>query len=119
MQRIQGMVKIYILLITEKVAHRAAHQSRAQRSESRLERRSMGAGECRLFCRRHNIPPGIAGGFRTTKRRRRKEDFLIPIWVFNNIDKVVQSFSKSARPHDNAVEESFFASMEREEIYRA
>ena len=34
------------------------------------------------------------------------------------INKVVQSFSKSSRPHDNAVAESFFASMKREEIYR-
>ena len=32
--------------------------------------------------------------------------------------KVVQSFSKSGRPHDNAVAESFFASIKREEIYR-
>lgn len=34
------------------------------------------------------------------------------------LNKVVQSFSKSSRPHDNAVAESFFASMKREEIYR-
>lgn len=34
------------------------------------------------------------------------------------MNKVVQSFSKSGRPHDNAVAESFFASMKREEIYR-
>ena len=33
-------------------------------------------------------------------------------------NKVVQSFSKSGRPHDNAVAESFFSSMKREEIYR-
>ena len=34
------------------------------------------------------------------------------------MNKVIQSFSKSGRPHDNAVAESFFASMKREEIYR-
>lgn len=34
------------------------------------------------------------------------------------MNKVVQLFSKSGRPHDNAVAESFFASMKREEIYR-
>lgn len=34
------------------------------------------------------------------------------------MNKVVQSFSKSGRPHDNAVAESFFASLKREEIYR-
>ena len=34
------------------------------------------------------------------------------------MNKVVQSFSKSGRPHDNAVAESFFASMKREEVYR-
>lgn len=34
------------------------------------------------------------------------------------MNKVVQSFSKSGRPYDNAVAESFFASMKREEIYR-
>lgn len=34
------------------------------------------------------------------------------------MNKVVQSFSKSGCPHDNAVAESFFASMKREEIYR-
>lgn len=34
------------------------------------------------------------------------------------MNKIVQSFSKSGRPHDNAVAESFFASMKREEIYR-
>ena len=34
------------------------------------------------------------------------------------MNKVVQSFSKSGRPHDNAVAESFFASMKRQEIYR-
>lgn len=34
------------------------------------------------------------------------------------MNKVVQSFSKSGSPHDNAVAESFFASMKREEVYR-
>ena len=34
------------------------------------------------------------------------------------MNKVVQTFSKSGRPQDNAVAESFFASMKREEIYR-
>ena len=34
------------------------------------------------------------------------------------MNKVVQSFSKSGCPHDNAATESFFASMKREEIYR-
>ena len=34
------------------------------------------------------------------------------------MNKVVQSFSKSGQPYDNAVMESFFASMKREEIYR-
>lgn len=34
------------------------------------------------------------------------------------MNKIVQSFSKSGSPHDNAVAESFFASMKREEIYR-
>jgi len=33
------------------------------------------------------------------------------------MNKVVQSFSKSGQPHDNAVAESFFASMKREELY--
>ena len=31
---------------------------------------------------------------------------------------VVQSFSNSGRPHDNAVAESFFASFKKEELYR-
>ena len=31
---------------------------------------------------------------------------------------VEQSFSKSGRPHDNAVAEAFFASLKREELYR-
>ena len=34
------------------------------------------------------------------------------------MNKDVQSFSDPGRPHDNAVMESFFASMKREEIYR-
>lgn len=34
------------------------------------------------------------------------------------MNKIVQSFSKSGSPHDNAVAESFFASIKREEIYR-
>ena len=34
------------------------------------------------------------------------------------MNKAVQSFSKSGRPHDNAVAESFFASMKREGIYQ-
>ena len=39
-------------------------------------------------------------------------------WKLLRMNKVAQSFSKSGRPHDNAVAESFFASMKREEIYR-
>ena len=31
---------------------------------------------------------------------------------------VVQSFSNSGKPHDNAVAESFFASFKKEELYR-
>ena len=31
---------------------------------------------------------------------------------------VVQFFSNSGRPHDNAVEESFFATLKKEELYR-
>lgn len=31
---------------------------------------------------------------------------------------VVQSFSNSGKPHDNAVAESFFASLKKEELYR-
>lgn len=34
------------------------------------------------------------------------------------MNKGAQSFSKSGQSHDNAVMESFFASMKREEIYR-
>ena len=35
-----------------------------------------------------------------------------------HLNKVVQSFSNSGRPHDNAVAEAFFANMKREELYR-
>jgi transposase InsO family protein len=35
-----------------------------------------------------------------------------------HVNKVVQSFSNSGRPHDNAVAEAFFASLKREELYR-
>ena len=31
---------------------------------------------------------------------------------------MVQSFSNSGKPHDNAVAESFFASLKKEELYR-
>ena len=34
------------------------------------------------------------------------------------MNKVVQSFSKSGSPYDNAVAEAFFASMKKEELYR-
>jgi putative transposase len=34
------------------------------------------------------------------------------------MNKVVQSFSALGQPHDNAVMESFFSFMKREEIYR-
>jgi len=34
------------------------------------------------------------------------------------LNKVVQSFSNSGKPHDNAVMESFFSSMKKEELYR-
>lgn len=34
------------------------------------------------------------------------------------MNKVVQSFSAPGQPHDNAVMESFFSYMKREEIYR-
>jgi transposase InsO family protein len=34
------------------------------------------------------------------------------------MNKVIQSFSNSGRPHDNAVAEAFFASMKKEELYR-
>lgn len=35
-----------------------------------------------------------------------------------SLNKVVQSFSNSGRPHDNAVAEAFFSSMKKEELYR-
>jgi transposase InsO family protein len=34
------------------------------------------------------------------------------------MNKVVQSFSKSGSPHDNAVAEAFFSSLKKEELYR-
>lgn len=34
------------------------------------------------------------------------------------INKVVQSFSKSGRPHDNAAAGAFFTTMKKEELYR-
>ncbi|MDR0839993.1 MAG: IS3 family transposase [Christensenellaceae bacterium] len=34
------------------------------------------------------------------------------------MNKVVQSFSKTGRPNDNAVAEAFFSSMKKEELYR-
>jgi transposase InsO family protein len=34
------------------------------------------------------------------------------------MNKVVQSFSKTGSPHDNAVAEAFFSSMKKEELYR-
>jgi transposase InsO family protein len=34
------------------------------------------------------------------------------------VNKVVQSFSNSGQPHDNAVMEAFFSSMKKEELYR-
>lgn len=42
-------------------------------------------------------------------------------FAFQNILKergIVQSFSRSGRPHDNAVSESFFSYMKKEELYR-
>lgn len=35
------------------------------------------------------------------------------------VNKVVQSFSRSGRPHDNAVAEAFFSALKKEELYRA
>lgn len=35
-----------------------------------------------------------------------------------HVNKVVQSFSNSGRPHENAVAEAFFASLKKEELYR-
>ena len=34
------------------------------------------------------------------------------------MNKVIQSFSKTRSPHDNAVSEAFFSSMKKEELYR-
>ena len=34
------------------------------------------------------------------------------------MNKVVQSFSRTSKPHDNAVTEAFFASLKKEELYR-
>lgn len=34
------------------------------------------------------------------------------------LNKVVQSFSRSGRPHDNAVAETFFSALKKEELYR-
>jgi len=34
------------------------------------------------------------------------------------MNKVVQSFSRTGSPHDNAVAEAFFASLKKEELYR-
>ena len=35
-----------------------------------------------------------------------------------HVNKIVQSFSRTGRPHDNAVAEAFFASLKKEELYR-
>ncbi|MCR5652206.1 MAG: integrase core domain-containing protein [Ruminococcus sp.] len=35
------------------------------------------------------------------------------------VKEVKQSFSKTHTPYDNAVSESFFSTMKREELYRA
>ena len=34
------------------------------------------------------------------------------------VNKVVQSFSRSGKPHDNAVAEAFFSALKKEELYR-
>ena len=34
------------------------------------------------------------------------------------MNNIIQSFSKTGKPHDNAVAESFFALLKREELYR-
>lgn len=34
------------------------------------------------------------------------------------VNNVVQSFSRSGRPHDNAVAEAFFSALKKEELYR-
>ena len=36
----------------------------------------------------------------------------------SHLNKVVQSFSRSAMPHDNAVAEAFFSALKKEELYR-
>ena len=91
-----------------------------------------------LFSRKvvaHRVSPKnstylVTSTFRQVYRNRNEPQQLIfhsdqgPQYTSNTfrkllrINKVVQSFSKSSRPHDNAVAESFFASMKREEIYR-
>ena len=41
--------------------------------------------------------------------------------AFRNLlrmNKIVQSFSRSGRPHDNAVAEAFFSALKKEELYR-
>ena len=63
---LKGTVKIDIFPFLRKAARRAAHQLRAQRSGSQLERRSKGAGGRRFF----------AAGI---KKRRSKADFA-PTW---------------------------------------
>lgn len=40
------------------------------------------------------------------------------LWKLPHMNKVAQSFSKPGSPYDNAVAESFFASMKKEEFYR-
>jgi len=35
-----------------------------------------------------------------------------------HVNKIVQSFSRTSKPHDNAVAEAFFASLKKEELYR-
>jgi transposase InsO family protein len=49
----------------------------------------------------------------TTKHKRG-----IPIQELLHEHGMIQSFSNSGRPHDNAVAESFFASLKKEELYR-
>ena len=41
--------------------------------------------------------------------------------IFRNllhVNKIVQSFSRSGKPHDNAVAEAFFSALKKEELYR-
>ena len=91
-----------------------------------------------LFSRKvvaHRVSPKnstylVTSTFRQAYRNRNEPQHLMfhsdqgPQYTSNTfrkllrMNKVVQSFSKSGRPHDNAVAESFFASMKREEIYR-